>query len=361
MPIHLVRGLMQFLRGSGSPEHSVPARVAPSLPGAAYRSDDRELTVGLYRRLYWNRLTPLLPDALSPNLITVVGQLSVILAAVCAAGAVRGTPSLYLASAFLLHVYLTCDNIDGPHARRTGQSSPLGEFLDHGLDALASGALLITGLYVAHVDGLTAASILGIGAVGYISCMWEQYRTGVLVIPTMSASEGVTLISILEVTAFVLGDPTWLAYRPGEMSLATGLVLFALACYAFAILPPLVRCRRAGIGLGEVAVPMLIALSTILYAVAGANVQLVGVLATLFAADISCRLILLRHGHLRGDILLLHHYLLILPLVPALLLPDVWTANGWASLALGLAAVSFVRSLARGVLAFSAEAGPLEA
>ena len=44
--------------------------------------------------------------------------------------------ALFALPAVTLPVPVWCDNADGGHARRTGQCSPRGEFLDHGLETL---------------------------------------------------------------------------------------------------------------------------------------------------------------------------------------------------------------------------------
>lgn len=45
-------------------------------------------------------------------------------------------PWVYLTFAAGLWFYQSFDSIDGMQARRTGQSSPLGEMFDHGCDAI---------------------------------------------------------------------------------------------------------------------------------------------------------------------------------------------------------------------------------
>ena len=45
-------------------------------------------------------------------------------------------PWVYASWAIGLFLYQTFDAIDGTQARRTGQSGPLGELFDHGVDAL---------------------------------------------------------------------------------------------------------------------------------------------------------------------------------------------------------------------------------
>jgi ethanolaminephosphotransferase len=85
-----------------------------------------------------------LPWTLAPNVITVTGEICVIVAA-CLMGTLYGwdlegeVPSwlCYLAG-FLYFMNQTLDNCDGKQARRTGSGSPMGMLFDHGCDAMTS-------------------------------------------------------------------------------------------------------------------------------------------------------------------------------------------------------------------------------
>ena len=45
---------------------------------------------------------------------------------------------MFLACAISLFIYQSLDAIDGKQARRTGTNNPLGEFFDHGCDAVSN-------------------------------------------------------------------------------------------------------------------------------------------------------------------------------------------------------------------------------
>jgi len=91
--------------------------------------------------------------------------------------ATLGYPGLYYLSALLFFVSLTADNVDGPHARRTGQTSPLGEFLDHRLDGSASASLLLATCLMLRVDGVVMASLCAIAGSGLrSSSSWSHRR-----------------------------------------------------------------------------------------------------------------------------------------------------------------------------------------
>lgn len=98
---------------------------------------------------------------------------------------------------------LTADNVDGPHARRTGRSSPLGEFLDHGLDGLGVASCLLATAFMLQLDGVMMATLCAMAGLGFTAVFWEQFWTGVSIIPKVSTTEGVTLLAVcLMVIAF---------------------------------------------------------------------------------------------------------------------------------------------------------------
>src|SRR4051794_35498998 len=156
-----------------------------------YKVVDRSILLPFYRRFLVDPVLPLLPARLNPNTITHVGHFinlggTVLLLALWPK---RGWP--FAAAMVLLQVYMWCDNADGAHARRTNQCSALGEFLDHGLDALNT-------VYIAYLTAMAlglppmgwvtiALVIPGAGAVTY----WEQTQTGVFRLGLLNQVESV--------------------------------------------------------------------------------------------------------------------------------------------------------------------------
>ncbi len=91
----------------------------------------------------------------SPNMITLIGLLTVVVATAITLfyspdlSSPLPSWSYYLYFIFILLILIFChsigsavwiysslDAIDGKHARRTGQCGPLGELFDHGCDAI---------------------------------------------------------------------------------------------------------------------------------------------------------------------------------------------------------------------------------
>src|SRR5690606_30771677 len=85
---------------------------------------------------FWNILLHWMPEHVAPNVITMSGFLlcyfGFYVAYTHAAGAAT---SLGVASC--IFAYMTLDALDGKQARRTKNSTPLGEILDHLCDSLS--------------------------------------------------------------------------------------------------------------------------------------------------------------------------------------------------------------------------------
>jgi len=89
----------------------------------------------------WTQLTELLPMWLAPNVVTSIGggcnMLIVTLCTVFSPSYEEMVPSWVLQiNGVLLITGYFLDCMDGKQARRTGNSSPLGQLFDHGTDAL---------------------------------------------------------------------------------------------------------------------------------------------------------------------------------------------------------------------------------
>lgn len=316
----------------------------------AYKVDDQEILLDVYKKALWNRMVPRIPASIAPNTITVVGQLAALLALVFAYLGVMGTPFFYVVSAFLFLTYLTADNVDGPHARRTGQTSPLGEFLDHGLDGVASGAVLLTTALILRADPIPLVLLCILGAIGFTMVFWEQFRTGLLVIPRFSSTEGVTFLMLLLLVLFFAQDPSWLAFSMDEFNVATAIIIIVLVGYAAAMAPPIVRASQAGAKPWELLPVALIAGSFAAFPALGGQPFIPAIAVGLLGADVVCRMIVMRHRGEDGPLLSPLHYLVLLPAIGAGAAPDAWTVTGWSTLSLLIIVALYARTMHRGIV-----------
>lgn len=212
----------------------------------AYKVDDRSILLPYYKRFLVEPTLRLIPARVHPNAITHFGH-AVNLAAVGLLVALRPRGGwVFIASMLLLQVYNWADNADGAHARRTGQSSPYGEFLDHGLDLLNTsyiGLMTVLSIGSTHEWAVALCVLIpGAAALTY----WEQAETGVFRLGLLSQIESVMVLSALMVLVAARGVDVLHAIRLGPLSLWHFLHLWPTATILFGMAQNLSRVRAAG-------------------------------------------------------------------------------------------------------------------
>jgi phosphatidylglycerophosphate synthase len=185
------------------PEPSVRLSNMASLQ---YSVQDRSILLPWYKRRIVDPAVARFPRSLHPNTITHAGHVLNLfgLCAVVMSHPARGG-LVYLVPAITLHLYNFADNADGAHARRTKQSSALGEFLDHGLDLLNVAYIATIAAFSigASPMGTVAmvASITGAAAAVY----WEQAETGVFQLGLLNQVEATFVLSFVLVCGAIFG------------------------------------------------------------------------------------------------------------------------------------------------------------
>lgn len=158
----------------------------------------------------------LFPAWMAPNLITLSG-LMFILFNLLTTFYVNPTMDAnqpawcYVSYAIGLFLYQIFDGVDGIHARRTGQSGPLGELFDHCIDALNTTLSVIVFASTAKV-GYSWLLILYQFATltNFYLSTWEEYHTHVLFLSQFSGPvEGILMIVALFLLTAVLGGNVW--------------------------------------------------------------------------------------------------------------------------------------------------------
>lgn len=114
----------------------------------------------------------------------------------------------YLSYALGLFLYQTFDACDGIHARRTGQSGPLGELFDHSIDSLNTTMSMYVFCSVANVgyDFMLIICQFALMCNFYLST-WEEYHTHKLFLSEFSGPvEGILLVIASFVVTAIYGS-----------------------------------------------------------------------------------------------------------------------------------------------------------
>lgn len=183
-----------------------------------YKVEDRSILLPHYRRFAVDPLLPFIPAKISPNAITHAGHLVNLMGAALLLWLRPEGGWLYFVAALTLNFYTWCDNADGAHARRTKQCSPLGEFLDHGLDQFNS-------VYMAYLTAMA----LGASPLGWVALVllipgapvvtyWEQSNTGVFRLGMLNQLESVVVLTAALVITGIFGQSFWA--QPAAFGLA---------------------------------------------------------------------------------------------------------------------------------------------
>lgn len=119
---------------------------------------------------YWIYVADKVPQAFSPNMITLSGtivQLTAIMILIMYDWTLSKELPLWLYFYFVLTIFIgqTTDAIDGKIARKTNRCSPLGELIDHGLDHLITVLVLVM---------VNQSQRLGDSTLGILQCIVVQ-------------------------------------------------------------------------------------------------------------------------------------------------------------------------------------------
>jgi len=171
-----------------------------------------------------NFFVEFLPTWIAPNVITTFGLIwmivSYILICYYCPSFTEGLlseeqvpRSIFLFNGLAMLIYQTLDNMDGKQARRTGSSSALGLFFDHGCDAFNC-VLISANLRCAM--GVTPSDVWQCAAIEFSSfgifymATWEEYHTHKLIQNYLNfPTEGLIGMAIISFTSFVYGVTYW--------------------------------------------------------------------------------------------------------------------------------------------------------
>lgn len=238
-----------------------------------YKVDDRSILLPYYKRLIVTPFVEMVPVTVHPNTLTHLGHLANLtgLLVFLAFRSSSGWP--FFATALLVQLYNLLDNADGTHARRTGQCSPMGELLDHGLDTLnVQYTAYMTGLALGLPDQYWLAVVLLIGGAGSFT-YWEQVSTGVFRVGMLNQVESLLVLSAAFAVSGVFGTQIWRTPLIGEFRPVDAMMLWVLSTLVFGMAQNFYRVLKA---VGAASAPAILSLCFFCLAlVAAAQAQVI--------------------------------------------------------------------------------------
>lgn len=168
-----------------------------------YNGKDDSILVKLVYRKFWNWAVTFIPLWVAPNLVTLIGfffeLFSFAMSYILSEGLTQPIPSwACFVNGICLAIYQLLDNLDGRQARRTGNSSPLGQFFDHVCDAI-TGVSELFKIAASFNLGITTETFyfIFIMGFGFFLTSWEEYVNHRFYLgPINGPDEGLTLLYI---------------------------------------------------------------------------------------------------------------------------------------------------------------------
>ncbi|QLG74201.1 hypothetical protein HG535_0G00850 [Zygotorulaspora mrakii] len=225
----------------------VPHNKLENLKQYKYQSEDRSIVTHYVLKPFWRKFANIFPLWMVPNVVTLSGFCFIIINVLTVLyydpGLNQETPRwTYFSYAIGLFLYQTFDACDGMHARRTGQSGPLGELFDHCIDSLNTTLSLfpfcsVTGIGYGYIFIFSQFAVL---ANFYLST-WEEYHTHMLFLSEFSGPvEGILMICSSFVLAGIFGP---------EVVWHTKLFSFSLFGFAIEVENVQIMIAFCGVGL----------------------------------------------------------------------------------------------------------------
>lgn len=210
-----------------------------------------------YMQYFWRWLVEQIPLWWAPNALTVAGlfingSTTFLLMLFCSDAKGQAPSWCYYLCACGLFAYQSLDAIDGKQARRTNSTSPLGELLDHGCDAVTILFVVVGACMMAELGStpwLLFSECFAAMFV-YYAAHWQTYCSGMLHVGIFDVTEAQILVILMHILTGLFGTSIWQAeilttglpmkIIPATISIIVG--LFACLDYFYVIF------MRGGVG-----------------------------------------------------------------------------------------------------------------
>jgi phosphatidylglycerophosphate synthase len=200
-----------------------------------YRCEDRSLVLRWLRDPVLMPIVRSLPPSVTPNQLTIVGHAAMwASAAVALLTPASGRIGLLILAAGCT-IFNLADTLDGLYARHSGRTSRLGELLDHGLDPMSLGLVLLTyGIVMREPPALVVASTAIVASLQFLTYL-HGYRIGYVVLGEIGIIEGLAVAALICVAGAAgayewLTEPDWFGVSPASL-LAIAVIVGALPAF----------------------------------------------------------------------------------------------------------------------------------
>lgn len=178
-----------------------------------YKSIDNSISTKLLTP-FWNfSLQNLVPLDVAPNILTLSGLLCLIYAWYISYLYIDIYPTVVtIASVILVYAYQTFDALDGKQARRTGNSSPLGELFDHMCDNIGVVFLVLT---LCNVIGITYKPtiwfLINLVQIGFVTEHVKSLKSYVVQFDMFTGpGEAIIMATLIMILGYFIDLSQWL-------------------------------------------------------------------------------------------------------------------------------------------------------
>lgn len=194
-----------------------------------YKFEDNSILQRLLEPVLFVPLVRKLPRGITPNQITIAGQLAVAaaFAVVLTVRPMNAVAYIFVAAAILFYTLADC--IDGLFARHTQQTSRLGELLDHWLDAISVPlVVLCLGLGLSAAPWCVFTGVLAISFL-HFAIFLHGFRLGHVILGAVGMIESATIGAVVCLIAVVFGPDPLTRPLVAGLSIASILLLSVVA------------------------------------------------------------------------------------------------------------------------------------
>lgn len=211
----------------------------------SYQSQHGSLLTPYLKQYVWLPILDKIPESLSPNALTVMGTLSCSVAFFSVLMIPLETPILFCIPALFTFAYMCFDNLDGAQARRTGQSSAFGEFLDHWFDTWNNGFVVLGICLAVGIPPFWTLVVQALTNGAVFASYWDHKHGGVFRTNFVGDVEGNTGVTLIYLLVAVLGQAALQVPIGHELLMVrNGLIVSCAASMGLTMVMAAVRTRR---------------------------------------------------------------------------------------------------------------------